>query len=59
MDKPVLVLTGKDGNAFSILGNARKVALKNDMDWGKISAEATSGDYGHLLETMGNYFEVE
>lgn len=56
--KPKLKLTGKDGNAFMILGLAHDVAYKNALDWKTIEAEATSGDYDHLLATMHKYFEV-
>lgn len=59
MEKPTLELSGVDGNAFMLLGKARKVALKNGMDWEKIHAEATAGDYDHLLQTLMEYFEVE
>lgn len=59
MNKPILELSDYDGNAFMILGKARKVALRNDMDWDAIHKEATSGDYDHLLQTMMKYFEVE
>lgn len=31
-DKPVLELMGKDGNAFYILGAAKQVAVKNNME---------------------------
>ena len=58
-NKPILKLLGEDGNAFAILGKARKVARKNEMDWDKISKEAKSGDYNNLLMVMDNYFEVE
>lgn len=57
--KPKLKLMGRDGNAFAILGSAQRVAVKNKMDWGKISGEAMSGDYDHLLQTMMKYFDVE
>ena len=56
--KPVLKLVGEDGNAFAILGRARQVALKNGLDWKTIQAEAMSGDYDHLLQTMMKYFKV-
>lgn len=56
--KPKLKLVGKDGNAFAILGNAREVALKNNMDWEVIKKEAMSGNYQHLLATMMRYFDV-
>ena len=59
MNKPVLRLSGNDGNAFAILGNARKVARQNNMDWEPIQKEAMSGDYNHLLQTMMKYFDVD
>jgi len=56
--KPELELLGNDGNAFAILGKARRVAQANDMDWEKIQKEAMDGDYDHLLQIMMKYFEV-
>lgn len=56
--KPMLELGGQDGNAFYILAKAQRVAKSNNMDWAKIEAEAKSGDYDHLLQTMMKYFEV-
>jgi len=58
MNKPKLKIVGKDGNAFAILGAARRIALDNDMNWEQIQSEATRGDYSHLLATMIKYFEV-
>ncbi|MFT4326786.1 MAG: hypothetical protein ACMXYK_04755 [Candidatus Woesearchaeota archaeon] len=57
--KPKLKIIGEDGNAFAILGKARRVAQQNNMNWDEIQAEATQGDYDHLLSTMMKYFEVE
>lgn len=57
-NKPILQLVGEDGNAFAILGKARRVARENKMDWETISKEAMSGDYDHLLQVMMEYFEV-
>jgi len=59
MNKPVLKLTGGDGNAFAVLGTAQRIARENNMDWAPIMKEATSGDYNHLLQTMMKYFDVE
>lgn len=59
MEKPVLEILGHDGNAFSILGKAARVARANKMDWEAINKEATDGDYDHLLRTMMKYFDVE
>ncbi len=57
-EKPVLVLIGRDGNAFAILAAARRVALKNKLDWEEIQKEAISGDYDHLLRTITRHFDV-
>jgi len=59
IEKPTLKIIGTDGNAFAILGKARRVAIKYNLDWDTIQAEATSGDYNHLLATMTKYFDVE
>jgi hypothetical protein len=59
-ERPVLTLIGHDGNAFAILGTARR-ALRlagRDDDWAAFQAEATSGDYDHLLATVMDWFEV-
>jgi len=61
VDRPVLVLVGEDGNAFSILGRARRALLlagRGD-EWPAFVAEATGGDYNHLLVTAMKWFEVE
>ena len=57
-EKPVLKIIGTDGNAFAILGKARRVAIEHNLDWDAIQAEATNGDYNHLLATMTKYFKV-
>lgn len=57
--KPTLEILGEDGNAFAILGKAKRVAEKHGLDWEAIKKEATSGDYDHLLQVMMRHFEVE
>lgn len=56
----VVQLTGTDGNAFAILGKVKK-ALKS-AGHNKLAdefyAEATSGDYDHLLQTAMKYVDV-
>lgn len=59
--KPKLKLSGKDGNAFSILGRARRKA--EDADWTDEQIEAfttlaTAGNYDHVLQTCIQYFDV-
>jgi len=48
-------LVGHDGNAFAILGAAKKAMRRADIDRADIDtmmAEAMSGDYDHLLQTV-------
>jgi hypothetical protein len=61
IERPVLVLVGTDGNAFAVLGKARR-ALRlagRDDEWAAFQAEATSGDYDHLLATALDWFEIK
>ena len=61
-EKPMIVvdLAGPDGNAFVLLATARQVlreaGRRDECD--KFSAEATSGDYEHLLDTMDKWFDM-
>jgi hypothetical protein len=57
--KPVLILSGINGNAFMLLAVAKRVANNNNMDWEAIRKEATAGDYDHLLQTLMKYFDVQ
>ena len=59
--KPVVKLTGTDGNAFAILAKCRAAARKANMgfaDWNLIADAMTSGDYDHLLATAMENFDV-
>jgi hypothetical protein len=55
-------LTGPDGNAFVLLGTARKIARQfdragaNDIDIDDIIRDMRSGDYEHLLEVFEKHF---
>lgn len=54
-------LIGEDGNAFAILGRVKEALLRGgraDLIESFI-AEATSGDYNHLLCTVMEYVEVK
>lgn len=55
-------LVGKDGNAFNILGIYRRAMKRARLPESEIeafTAEATSGDYNHLLATCCEWFKVE
>lgn len=60
--KPRVKLMGEGGNAFMILGLCRRAALHNRLwtqqEWEAFRAEATAGDYAHLLSTVMDHFEV-
>ena len=49
-------LTGPDGNAFALLGQAKRYASQLDMDFSIIQKEMTSGDYEDLVNTFEKYF---
>ena len=62
MTKPVLNLVGNDGNAFAILANAKRAALKAGWTSEQISefmTKAKEGDYDNLLCTCMEYFDAE
>jgi hypothetical protein len=52
----IIDLTGPDGNAFALLGFAKNFANQLQLDFSKISAEMTSGDYENLIEVFDKYF---
>lgn len=58
--KPVVKLIGEDGNAFVILGKVSKALRAAGMneEAEKFMAEATKGDYDHLLRTACEYVQV-
>ena len=57
----VVELSGRDGNAFLILGLVRRAILQSDKP--ELSAqfieEATAHDYDHLLMTCAKYVTIE
>tara|TARA_R110001583_G_C5383514_1_gene383968 strand:- start:64 stop:288 length:225 start_codon:yes stop_codon:yes gene_type:complete len=52
----VIDLTGPDGNAFALMGYAKRFAKQLKLDGDKIIKEMTKGDYNELLETFDGYF---
>ena len=54
---PLIVdLTGPDGNAFALLGMAKRWARDLQLDYKSIQDEATAGNYEHLLSVMDKHF---
>lgn len=69
MTKPELEIIGTDGNAFALIGKAQNKLKQHLRDEGKshdeikktvdaMTKEMTSGDYDHLLGTLGKYFDL-
>jgi len=59
--KVCVQLTGRDGNAFAILGAVTKAMREAGVDKDErdeFIAEATAGDYDHLLATAMNWVDV-
>lgn len=55
-----LKLTGVDGNVFGILGLANRALKANGgaSDVAAFNAEASSGDYDHVIQTCMSTFDV-
>lgn len=54
-------LTGRDGNAFAILGTccrAMRAHGLSDAEVDEFKREATNADYNHLLATCMKWFDV-
>ena len=49
-------LGGPEGNAFILLGYARKLARQLCMNGDMIALEMQAGEYGHLVKTFDHYF---
>jgi hypothetical protein len=56
----VVQLTGEDGNAYAILGTVQRALRQagHGDDVAEFFAEATSGDYNHLLGTCMRWVTV-
>lgn len=52
----VIDLTGPQGNAFFLLGYAKKLAKQLDIDFPPILKEMQAGDYENLIQVFDNYF---
>ena len=52
----VIDLTGPDGNAFVLLGYAKRYAKQLGLDGKAIQNEMMQGDYEHLLQVFDKNF---
>ena len=56
-NSPIIIdLTGPQGNAYFLLGAARKFARQMDLNESIIIDEMMASDYEHLLLTFDQYF---
>ena len=55
-EKITVDLTGPQGNAFWLIGYAKKLGKQLEWDTDKINEEMTSGDYENLIQVFDNYF---
>ena len=54
---PVVIdLTGPDGNAFALMGYARRFARQLGHDSEKVIGEMMRGDYQNLITVFDGYF---
>jgi hypothetical protein len=53
---PVIDLTGPQGNAFFLLGQAEQYARQLGLDGDAIIAEMQSGNYENLVTVFDRYF---
>lgn len=52
----VIDLTGPQGNAYFLLGYAKKLAIQMGLNPEGILDQMKSGDYENLVETFDSYF---
>jgi hypothetical protein len=49
-------LTGPDGNAFFLLGQAKRFCSQLGLDYKEIRSEMTAGEYENLVKVFDKYF---
>jgi len=54
--RPEIDLTGPDGNAFVLMGLAKRWARDLELDGDMIVKEMMLGDYENLLDVIEHYF---
>ena len=55
-DGDIVDLTGPQGNAFCLLGLARRYAKQVGIDPHEVFVEMTNGDYENLIKVFDKYF---
>lgn len=54
--KPVIDLTGPQGNIFSLIGFALRTARTLGLDAKEIKEDMMSSDYEHAVQVFDNHF---
>lgn len=54
--KPVIDLSGPEGNAFVLMAYAERWSRQLDIEPGLVAKEMQEGDYENLLEVFEKYF---
>jgi hypothetical protein len=54
--KVMIDLRGPQGNAFVLLGTARRLCRQLGIEWEPINKDMTSGDYEHLIKVFDQHF---
>jgi hypothetical protein len=54
--KPIIDLTGPEGNAYALMAYAERFAKDLKLDPKPILDDMMSGDYEHLLDVMEKHF---
>ena len=55
-EKPVIDLTGPDGNVFALMGYAKRWAKDLGLDWSPIVTEMTQGDNEDAIKVIEKNF---
>lgn len=57
--KPTIDLRGPGGNAFVLMGFARRWAKQKGLNWELIEQDMMSSDYEHLLSVIEKHFDED
>lgn len=55
-ERPVIDLKGQQGNAFYLIGYAKKLSKQLNLNFALIEEEMTSSDYENLIKVFDDYF---
>jgi len=55
-NKPEINLSGPEGNAFVLLGYAKRYCKELGLSWKEVQKEMTSRDYENLIKVFDNRF---